>query len=66
MHCVSAIHFFDPVADVLRSDQAMVDENATNDENAVLGLYLATHVARECLLSRLDIPHCQRGGKRAL
>ena len=60
------MHFFDRAADVLRSDQAMVDENATNDENAILNLYLATNVARECPLSCLDIPHCQRGGKRAL
>jgi hypothetical protein len=60
------MYFFDRVADVLRGRQAMVNENATNDENAVLSLDLATHVAGECSLSGPDIPRCQRGGKGAL
>ena len=66
MHCVSEVHFFDRVADVLSGGQAMVDENAANDENAVLRLDLTTHVAGQCSLSCLDIPRCQRGGKGAL
>jgi hypothetical protein len=60
------MHFFDRIADVLRGGQAMVNENATNDENAVLSLDLAAHVAGERSLSGLDIPRCQRGGKGAL
>lgn len=44
----------------------MVDENATDDEDAVLGLHLAAHVARERASAGLDVPRCQRGGKRAL
>jgi hypothetical protein len=60
------MHFFDRAADVLRGGQTMVDENTTNDENAVLSLHLATHVAGERSLSGLDIPRCQRGGKGAL
>jgi hypothetical protein len=60
------MHFFDRAADVLRGGQAMVNEKATNDENAFFSLDLATHVARECSLSGPDIPRCQRGGKGAL
>jgi hypothetical protein len=60
------MHFFDRVADLLWRGQAMVDEKTTNDKNAILSLYLATHVAGECSLSCLDIPRCQRGGKGAL
>ena len=66
MHCVCPMHFFDRVEDVLRGGQAMVNEEAPNDENAVLRLDFATHVAGERSLSGLDIPRCQRGGKGAL
>jgi hypothetical protein len=60
------MHFFYRVAEVFRSRQAVVDENAANDENAVLSFDLASHVAGERSLSGLDIPRCQRGGKGAL
>ena len=60
------MHLLDRAADILASFQAMVNENATNDEDAVLGLHLAAHIAGKCPLARLDVPRCQRGGKRAL
>lgn len=60
------MHFLDRVADVLGRDQAMVDKNATNDEDAVFRLHLAAYVAGERSPACPDVPRCQRGGKRAL
>ena len=60
------MHLLDRVADVLGCMQAVVNQNATNDEDAFLGLYLAAHIARERSSARLDVPRCQHGGKRAL
>jgi len=66
VHWVCAMHFLDCVADVLGRGQAMADENATNDEDAIFGLHLAAYVAGERPPACPDVPRCQRGGKRAL
>ena len=60
------MHLLDRVVDVLGCFQPMVNENAANDENTVLGLHLAADIARERSLAGLDVPRCQRGRKRAL
>jgi hypothetical protein len=60
------MHFLDRVADILGRGQAMADKNPTNDEDAIFGLHLAAYVAGERSPAGLDIPRCQRGGKRAL
>jgi len=44
----------------------MVDEDASNHQDAILGFDLAPHVAAECPSACLNIPRCQRGGKCAL
>lgn len=44
----------------------MVDEDAPNHQNILLGLDLAAHVTTECPSACFDIPRCQRGGKGAL
>jgi len=44
----------------------MVNENPANDKYAILGFHFATHCARQSSATCLDVPRCQRGGKRAL
>ncbi len=65
-HRIRLVDFLDHVADVLWYPQPMVDENSTNDEDAVIGLYFAAYVAGKRPSACLDIPRCQRGGKGAL
>ena len=66
LHRIGLVDFLNHVTDLLWYCQSMVDENPTNDEDAVFGFYFAAYVARECPFARLDVPRCQRGGKRAL
>ena len=66
MHRVSAVDILDRVARVLGRHQAMVYQDAANDEDAFLRFHLATHVAGEGPSTCLNLPRCQRGGKRAL
>ena len=63
---ITTVHFLDDAANVLREYEPMVDENAPNHQDALLGFDLAPHVAAECPSACLDIPRCQRGGKCAL
>ena len=66
LHGIGLVDVLDYVAHILGRGQSMVNENSTNNQDAVLGFHLAAHVAGECSLPRLDVPRCQRGGKRAL
>ena len=66
MHRVSAVDILDRVARVLGRYQAMMNRDAVNDEDAFLRFHLATHVAGKCPSTCLNLPRCQRGGKRAL
>ncbi len=66
MHRVAAVDILDRVARVLGRYQAMMYKDAVNDEDAFLRFHLPTHVAGECPSTCLNLPRCQRGGKRAL
>ena len=56
----------DHAANVFGRYQPVANENPANDKHAILGFHLATYVALQSPLTRLDLPRCQRGGKCAL
>jgi len=65
-HGIRIVDLLDHTADVLGRCQSMVNENPANDKYAILGFHFATHCARQSSATCLDVPRCQRGGKRAL
>ncbi len=66
MHRVGAVDILDRVTRLLGRYQTMMNQDAANDQDAFLRLHLATHVTGECPSTCLNLPRCQRGGKRAL
>jgi len=56
----------DHTADVIGRCHSMVNEDPANDKHAVLSFHFATHIARQSSATCLNVPRCQRGGKRAL
>jgi hypothetical protein len=58
--------FLDHTAGVLRYRHPVVNENPANDQYTIFGFHLPSHFTRQRPATCLDLPRCQRGGKRAL